>query len=213
MIKKLLLTLLLTASFSQAAVLITLSTNPTTGIAFTSTAGVLPDGSLVRIGTFTTTPAAGATFESLASSFREFGTTTSGHSNASGANKGMIGRTNIAGASGGPDDASFIGAEVYIWAYASPTADPNAPQGIYRAYDAAAVPAVAKFADQTAALSISTTKLLDAYGTFAPNGTAAAVNRSGNVITGATLGVPIPEPSTITGGVALALLGLVRRRR
>jgi PEP-CTERM motif len=205
-------TLVATAALTQAAVTITLSGNPTTGPQFTVSSGFVPDGSLVRIGTFATAPSANALFSTLESSFREFGRTTMGHTTSSApVNQGRINRSNIAGIDGGtsPDgDSSFIGAAVYIWVYNSATANAAVQQGIFST-------AQNTFLDQSTSVALSVNQFRTAIGKVNESDIPAGVtiNSANNLVTSFSLSVPVPEPTTSLTLMVFALAGAARRRR
>jgi hypothetical protein len=86
------------ASTSSAAITVSLSGSPTSGpVFFTGANGntTVPAGSLLRIGTFDTPPAADLTFAEYALSFKEFARTTMG--NTAGTDNGRVNRPNIGG--------------------------------------------------------------------------------------------------------------------
>lgn len=189
---------------SEAALTINVSTNPSTGPYFVLSNGSTrnSDGNLVRIGSFAAAPAAGSTFEALNAAFTEFATTTTGHSAASGANKGMINRSGIVDAPGGAAETSFQAKQVYIWVYNAPTAAAATEMGVFSS-------AAWLFPDNPDAVpnSLSTTVITQAFGVGA---TAAAVNvGSPNTFQLASV---VPEPSAALLGGFSALL-LLRRRR
>ena len=198
---------------SQAAVTINLSGNPTTGPQFSvapPVSALIPDGSTVRLGTFTATPAANATFADLAASFQEFGKIAagSGTDNVTGANTGRIQRSNIAGgndvASPQPD-SFFADKAVYIWVY-SGAASPTAPQGVFGS--------ATTFKDQATAVSVSMGSFANAFGTFeVGNANATASYTGGATATAYKLAaVQVPEPTAAFLAVG-SLLGLMARRR
>ena len=206
-----------TATSSMAAVTLTLSGNPNNGPQFVVGSGTTTpvlDGSLVRIGTFDTVPDANGTFESFASSFREFGRTTIGHTTAAApVNLGRMNRANIPGIEGGtsPDgDGSFVDKTIYIWVYNSATADPSVAQGIFST-------SFNTFKDQATALSIGVNTFITPFGQHSPlrpqeNATSVDKNAN-NQATFFHLSSPVPEPtSTVIFGL-LAGLGIMRRRR
>ena len=188
---------------SNAALAINVSTNPTSGAYFVLANGTtrLPDGNLVRIGTFDAVPAADATQAALASAFKEYGTTTSGHSAAAGANKGMINRSAIA-AGAGVSEAAFTGKNVYLWVYNAPTAAAATQWGVYT--NTTDWKFAASVDDPP--VSLSTSALNGAYGKNV--GQAGIVAGTPNVYKLAG----IPETSTFSL-TALAALGLMRRKR
>lgn len=201
---------LLSATHSMGAVTISLTGNPTSGPAFFLSSGaVVPDGSLIRIGTFDTAPSAGGTFLEFAASFHEFARTTMG--NATNTNTGHPVRNNIAGGTGpeSPDaDTFFIGKNVYIWVYGDADGDTtgNEGQGLYST--------TLTFADQPTALSTSTTGYINAFGkNVIPGGTNANVVVSNGLVTRFNLAGVIPEPSSVVTLGLLSMLGLARRRR
>lgn len=202
---------IIAAASTNAAVLVTLTENLNSGPQFrTSTLSPVLDGKLVRIGTFAVAPTAAQTFSQLSALFLEFGTTTIGNVTATLAddNLGRISRSSIAGTSG--NDASFVGAKIYIWVYNAATADTVADQGIYSSSDTV-TPVV--FGPGPASTSVSMLKMDQAFGKFIP-GTAATTtvvlgSSSGGFL---TLGAAVPEPSAIMLS-SLAALTLLRRRR
>jgi uncharacterized protein (TIGR03382 family) len=217
--KHLLVTLLglaVFASKSAAVIAISLSGNPSTGPQFVvgpgTTTPVL-DGRLIRIGTFETAPAAGATFDDFASSFQEFGRTTIGHTTA--AAPVDQGRVNRSGVTGNTDpvqspqpDTYFLGRTVYIWVYDSATESSSVAQGLFSTTQAT-------FADALGATSTSVNQYYTAYGRFeGGTATSTTINTTTDPdqVTFFHLAVPIPEPATASLGL-LALAGLMRRRR
>ena len=190
---------------SNAALAINVSTNPTSGAYFVLSDGKtrLPDGNLVRLGTFDAAPAADASAATLAAAFKEYGTTTSGHTAAAGANKGMINRSGVA-AGAGVSEAAFTGKSVYLWVYNAPTAAAATQWGVYT--NSADWKFAASVDDPP--VSLSTSALTNAYGKN--GGSAAIVAGTPNVYKLA--GAVIPETSTFSL-TALAALGLMRRKR
>lgn len=205
------------ASTSMGAVTINLSGNPNSGPQFFTGPGVVvPDGSLIRLGTFATAPAANVGFAAAEAAFSEFARTTMGRDNITTPTLGHPVRNNIAGS---PDavtspqpDSFFIGKNVYVWVYGGTAQDPTANQGIYST--------ALVYADQPTALSTSTTSYLNAFGSFAPLGQAGQQNATVAINTALTpneatsflLASLVPEPSSLTLGL-FAALGLLRRRR
>lgn len=195
---------------AQAAVTINLSGNPTTGPVWTiSGGGLVPDGSLVKVGTLTGAAPANATFEQLAAIFEEFGRTTVGTDNAIGANTGHIQRSNISGIAGGTSpqpDSFFATKAVYIWVYGDATGTSASPQGLFGS--------ATTFQDQATAVSVSMGSFANAYGQF-PGGTAASFTPGATAGTASAyrLAAAIPETSSsLLGMLALGLL-TVRRKR
>lgn len=160
---KLILASLVLCSSAKAAVTINLSGNPTTGPVWNvPETGLVKDGSLIRVGTFATAPAANATFADLEAAFSEFGRSTVGTDNVNGANTGHIQRSNIAGIEGGTStqpDSFFATKQVYIWVYSTTASDATSPQGVFGSGTV--------FADQATAVSVSMSSFLNAYGTLA----------------------------------------------
>jgi len=202
----------------MGAVTISLTGNPTTGPAFFlgPGLGVVPDGALIRIGTFEAPPNPNGTFLEFASAFHEFARTTMG--NATNTNTGHPVRNNIAGSADpvqSPDaDSYFIGKNVYIWVYADADGDTTGTenQGIFAT--------TLTYADQATALSTSTTGYINDFGVLvAPVGTptspaTAHLNAATPPqVTRFDLAAVIPEPSSIATLGLLGLLGLARRRR
>jgi hypothetical protein len=218
MINKLALTVVASALFAvnaSAAVIISLSGNPTNGPQFVVGSGnssFVLDGSLVRIGTFESAPAANSTFAALESAFREFGRTTIGHTTAAApTNVGRMNRSNLVGVDGGtsPDaDGFFVGKSVYIWVYNSASADSGAAQGIFST-------AQNTFQDQSTALSLSINQFRTAIGTHNPaeNPTTTDINQTNNTVTFFHLSNPVPEPSSALIISLVAALGFTRRQR
>jgi len=214
--KHLILTLLGLAALatkSSAVIAISLSGNPTSGPQFVvgpgSSSPVL-DGRLIRIGTFETAPAAGATFEQFASSFQEFGRTTVGHTTAAApVNQGRVNRSGVTGNNDSVQspqpDTFFLGKTVYIWVYDSTTEDPTVAQGVFSTTQAT-------FADALGATSTSVNQYRTAFGQFIPGSSTTVDVDAGNLVTFFHLAVPIPEPGTASLAL-LALAGLIRRRR
>ena len=182
---------------SQAAVTINLSGNPTTGAQFTVGGSVIPDGSTVRLGTFATEPAAGATFAELALSFMEFGQIAagSGTNNAAGANTGRIQRSNIAG---GNDEASpqpdsfFAGKPVYLWVYRG-AASESVPQGVFGS--------ATIFKDQATAVSVSMGSFASAFGSWGTGAGAASVTPGATAGTASGYQLAGPGPGDTTPSV------------
>ena len=198
-----LLSLAAAVANSNAALAINVSTNPTSGAYFVLSNGTrLPDGNLVRIGTFDAVPAVDASQAALASAFKEYGTTTSGHSAAAGANKGMINRSAIA-AGAGVAEAAFTGKNVYLWVYNAPTAAAATQWGVYT--NTADWKFAASVDDPP--VSLSTSALNGAYGrALTPAGIIAGTPNAYR------LANAVPETSTFSL-TALAALGLMRRKR
>jgi hypothetical protein len=219
-----LVSLALLASGVNAAITgVSLSGSPTAGSVFVTnatTTSILPDGSLVRIGTFESAPAANSTFAALSSAFREFSRTTLGITrnpqvaDPAQDGRGRMNRPNLTGIEGGtsPDaDSFFSGKAVYIWVYNSTAEDPLAAQGIFMSNQAAPNFPAESLPTATA---FSINQFRTAIGTHDPAANPAFVDLSGtNTVTFFHLSAPIPEPSsTITLGI-VAALGLMRRRR
>jgi hypothetical protein len=209
------LSFLAVAPNADAVIAITLSGNPTTGPQFVVGAGTsnpVPDGSLIRIGTFEAAPNVNGTFAEYAAAFQEFGRTTVGHTTASApVNQGRVNRANISGnndpVQSPQPDTYFLGRTVYIWVYNSATEDPLAPQGIFSTSQAV-------FTDALSSTSTSVNQYLTPAGRFpAPLGTQTSVDTSGNLVTVFHLAVVIPEPASTAMFGLLAALGLMRRRR
>jgi hypothetical protein len=200
-----LLSLVCAVANSNAALALNVATNPNTGAYFVLSDGTtrLPDGNLVRIGTFATAPAADASAATLAAAFTEYGTTTSGHSAAAGANKGMINRSGVA-AGAGVNETNFTGKNVYLWVYNAPTAAAATQWGVYGSTDASW-----KFAASVddPPVSASTSLITNAYGKALTQ--AAVTTGTPNVY---KLANAVPETSTFSL-TALAALGLMRRKR
>lgn len=197
------------AATSNAAVIVSLTGNPVSGPAFFVTAGsstVVPDGSLVRLGTFDAAPEANADFATFASSFREFARTTMG--NASNVNTGHIVRNNLTGGTGpeSPDgDASFIGKTIYIWVYNSATDSASVEQGVFATTLA--------YADQATALATSLTTYVNAFGRSSAGAASVEKNAAQTAVTRFNLAPVVPEPSVTLSLGLLGALGLMRRRR
>jgi len=204
---------LVLAANSFAAVSINLSGNPNSGPQFFTGAGsstVIPDGSLIRIGTFDAAPSAGAAFASYAGSFREFGRTTIGNATNVNPGTGRVNRLAILGgaAPDSPDeDASFVGKTIYIWVYnsASASSDPSVAQGVFATS--------LTFADQATALSTSITGYINAFGTAGDGGPAASVEKNANNLATRFNLAAVPEPTVTMSLGLLGALGLMRRRR
>jgi hypothetical protein len=200
----------------MGAVIISLSGNPSTGPQFvigTGTSSFVLDGSLIRVGTFTSPPTATGSFESFASTFHEFGRTTMGHTTASApVNQGRLNRTQANSINGSdtadsPDpDSFFVDKTVYIWVYGTATADASAPQGIFSTTQST-------FKDQAAALTLSVNQFITGYGQL-PGGNPTSVDTANNLATFFHLSAPaIPEPTSVATFGLLGFLGLMRRRR
>ena len=201
-----LFSLVTAATNGIAALAINIASNPTTGAYFVLSDGAtrIPDGSLVRLGSFAAAPATDSTLAQLELAFTEYAATTSGHTAASGANKGLINRANIADAPGGATEVSFTGKNLYIWVYNTPTAAAATQFGVYTSTDASW-----KFAPSIddPAVSASTALINTAIGRgLTP---ASLTTGTPNVYRLANL---VPETSTFSL-VALAALGLMRRKR
>jgi hypothetical protein len=202
------------ASISNGAVSINLSGSPSTGPQFvvgTANNDFVLDGSLVRLGTFDTVPAAGATFAELGSTFHEFARTTIGHTNASApVNEGRINRSGIvsdpASATSPQPDSFFVGKTIYIWVYDAASESLGVAQGIFST-------AQNTYQDQAAALSISTNSFLAAFGNGGAGWTQTSTQLNGAVASFYHLSAPIPEPASVTVFGLLGALGLMRRRR
>lgn len=212
--KKYLLSLAAFCLFSKAAgaaVLISVTSGTSSPTFRTTTSTLIADGSYVRIGTFESEPAADSTFAQLAGLFQEFGTTTSGHTAGAGANKGLLSKTDIAGAAGGQPDSYFVGKSVYIWVYSEAgldaTTSATAQQGVFKSTTGVFVDDPLGFAT-----SVSTSSFRTAYGQV--DGVAATTTaNAGNTATASfTLAGAIPEPSSSVLFLLVGVLGLVRRR-
>lgn len=199
--------ILLSAS-AQAAVTINLSGNPTTGPVWTVPAGgLVKDGGVVLLGTFSAEPAKNSSFAELAASFVEFGRSTVGTDNVNGANTGHIQRSNIAGIDGGTSpqaDSFFATKEVYIWVYDAAAVNDTAAQGIFKT--------ATTFQDQATAVSVSMSSFVNAYGML-EGGTPATATLApgGATATGYVLSAAVPEPSV--GLLSVLGLGLLIKRR
>ena len=216
-IKAILGLILILTSASQAAVVITLTENPSTGPVFkTSALSPVADGRLVRLGTFDVQPPANSTFAQLAATFHEFSTTQIGHSGAP--NTGRMNKLNIAGTIGttGPGgvddpDSFFVGKKIYIWVYDSNSLNTAVGQGVF-----GSATSTDTFKDQGTTFSMSITRFTLAFGTFAdgvPANTASstagapAANGPSLILAG-----PVPEPGTSVF-LLLGVLGMAFRRR
>ena len=189
----------------DAALAITISTNPVSGAYFVVADGTtrIPDGSLVRLGTFDAPPVANADGAALNLSFKEYATTTVGHSAETVANKGMINRTNIP-AGTGVAETDFIGRQLYIWVYNAPTAVSATQWGVFTS-DRTDIPSPWKFPVDDLPLAAGTLNINRAFGS---PGIPAEVS-PGTLIYRLS---GIPETSTLSL-VVLAGLGFTRRRR
>jgi hypothetical protein len=215
--------IMLVSSSSAAITGVNLSGSPTTGSVFVTdatTTSILADGSLVRIGTFESAPAANSTFESLASAFREFSRTTLGITrnpqvpDPAQDGRGRMNRPGLVGIDGGtsPDaDSFFSGKTVYIWVYNSANADPLAAQGIFMSNQAASAFPAESLPTST---SFSINQFRTAIGTHNPAANPASVDlNANNTVTFFHLSAPIPEPSSVLTLSFVTVLGLLRRRR
>lgn len=204
------------ASSSMAVVSINFSGSPASGPQFfisSNSSTVVPDGSLMRFGTFNTPPPANGNFVEFATSptnpFHEFGRTTMGRDNLAAGNGRPV-RNGITGGDvpNSPDpDSFFVGKTIYVWVYDATTADPLANQGIFATTLA--------FVDDAAPLSTSTTGYVNAFGVHAAplTGDQASVVLANGLVTRFNLAQPIPEPATILSLAFAVVFGLVRRRR
>ncbi len=189
-------------------------TSSTTGAQFFLSGGgtLVPDGSLVVIGTFASAPAANASFETLKLAFTEYGRTTFTHAGAP--NSGRFTRTGLAESNADPtiDDTDFTGKDLYMWVYSTPTESATAQQGIFTSV-ANANWNFAASVDPPANTTTAGIATIDtAIGAFI-GGTQAGLVRNGATLTGLTLAAPVPEPST----ALMMLMGLsafsYRRRK
>lgn len=199
---------------SMGAVTISLTGSPISGPSFfegsTGTMFV-PDGALIRIGTFANPPDPDTTFVDLLGSFHEFSRTTMGNTNPAAANTGHVVRNNIAGGNGpdSPDpDSYFIGKNVYIWVHGDVDGDSTGLeyQGVFST--------ALQYADQPTALSTSTIGYINAFGRNTASGARASVvlNAAHTLATRFNL-VEVPEPSSAATLGLLTALGLACRRR
>lgn len=207
------LALCATTASLKAAVTVSISTAPT-GAQFFLSGGttVLADGTHIRVGTFASAPAAGATFTQLAAAFDEFTFTTSGSSSAP--NTGRTNKTNLTGAITGSPDSAFVGTKIYLWVYSAASSGSGiAPTGetLQQGVFSTSV-ATATFKDQATAVALSTANLDQAFGSYEGGTPAQTLGAAGSVTKLTLASAPIPEPS----GSILALLGLgllSRRKR
>lgn len=193
---------------SQAAVIISVTSGTSSPVFRTSTGTLVPDGSFVRIGTFAVEPSASSTFADLNASFQDFGFTTTGHTAAAGANKGLINRTGITGDSGGQPDSFFVSKPVYLWVFNDTVANSTADQGVYKA-------TTGVFVDDPlgSATSVSVSSFRSAYGAFNPGTAASVTANAGNTATASfALAGAVPEPSVTALFGLLGLVGLRRKR-
>lgn len=202
------------ASSSMGAVTITLSGNPNNGAQLFTAAGaagsIVADGNLIRIGTFTSQPAADSTFATLASSFHEFARTTTGRDSGA-ANIGRPNRANIAGsadAGTSPDpDSFFVGKSIYIWVYNAAASSDSVAQGIFLSTSGLV------FEDAASATSVSGTTFTVGIGTGGQGWTPTTTELAAGAATRLNLSAPVPEPSASLLAGLLVSLGLIRRRR
>lgn len=208
------------SSVANAAVTISVTSNPTSGAQVFLSGGstVIPDGSHVRIGTFVDAgnaflePSTTATFAQLEASFREFGTISSGHTAATGLNEGRINTTNIAGAATGEPDSFFVNKRIFLWIYNEPSPGAGVAPSSATVQQGVFATSSAVFLDQAVAVGVSLNNLTRAYGQYT-GGTAATTNSAvDNGVTALTLGAPVPEPSSIALLGLIGLAGLRRKR-
>jgi hypothetical protein len=182
---------------------ITLANSPVGPQVVTFSRVLIGNGNLVRIGTLTV--------PGLASSFVEFGTSTTlsvgpGTSRVSGT---------AVNTGGEADDAQFNAKDVYLWIYSTPTASATADQGLFRA--TAGTPAWV-FPTDGGALDTVTLGVANINSALdIPGFTGAAVQAAGaegNTLTNTALRlgtVAVPEPSASL--LALVALGFITRRK
>lgn len=199
------------AVLSHAVITISFAQNPTTGpliITSLATGGVpVPDGSLVRIGTFAAPPNALGNLDTDYGSFQEFATTTIGRDGTPNSN-GVLLRGGAAGI-GGPD--SFAGQSIYIWVYNAPTAGAATDEGIYRSMGAAG-PSVFPAPNQPTSTSFSVTTFTAAFGTLLTPATSSPDPDAAGPLRQTLQLAGVPEPSTSLV-MLFAGAGLLLRRR
>lgn len=165
----------------------------------------VPDGSLVRIGTFETAPNPLAAFWQLDLAFQEFGTTQMGHPSVPGT--GRISKVGILGAPDGQPDSYFVGKKIYLWVYGSSPQAGGVYQGIYGS-------SINSFVFGTGAYTASIANLDLAIGNAIGNGGAFWQTSIGTGASGPVLRlVAFPEPSATWLALTGTLICVGKRRK
>lgn len=195
-------------SFTKAST-VTLSSAATGPSVFASNAlNLVPNGSLIRVGTFL-----GGV--ETAANWRDFGPSTVKTAGIGGGARASKVTGAVTNTGGEADDAQFNGLAVYIWIYNSVAVSLTADQAIFKS-NAFVFPnndlASAGDAVTPTAVSFTQSIALEGFtpGLFLPN----ADNGTGNLTGGKfVLGAAIPEISTSMMLISLLGLVVVRRRR
>ena len=202
------------ALFSIAPVIVTASTvtlsSTSTGPSvFASNAvNLVPNGSLIRVGTFL------GGIETLAN-WRDFGVSTVKSAGIGASAKPSKVTGTVTNTGGDVDDAQFNGLAVYVWIYNSTTINPLAEQGIFKSTFLFPVNDFSSTADSVTPTATSFTTAIGLEGLFtAGQYIANADNGTGNLTGGKfVLGAPIPETSTSMFLASVLGLMTLRRRR
>jgi hypothetical protein len=176
--------------------------------------GLVPNGSVIRVGTLTN--------PNDFSTFIEFGTSTVKNAGiGASAQPGKV-TGSVTNANGETDDNQFNNLPVYVWVYNAATLPPDSAsreliaQGLFRSSDTnfpANDPAGVGDAATATAVSFTATVNLPFLAS------QASVNMTGDNGTGNptggrfVLGAPVPEPSVSLLGLGAAMLVGLRRRR
>lgn len=169
-------------------------------------AGLVPNGSLIRVGTLV----GGAT----AAFFVEFGTSTVKSVGIGASAKPSKVSGSVANTGGEADDSVFNGLPVYIWIYNSATISATADQAIFKSTFVFPVNDTGGVGDAVTPTAVSFTEVLAIEGFTTGAFNATGDNATGNATGGQfVLGSVIPEVSTSV--LLISCLGLVgfRRRR
>ena len=180
------------------------STGPS--VVTTSAINLVPNGSLIRVGTFI------GGFAAI--NWVDFGVSTVKTAGVLAAARASKVTGSVTNTNGEADDTAFNGLPVYIWIYNSPTISATADQGIFRSSFNFPTNDLAGTGDAVTPTAVSFVGgiALEGFGTSEYRATAD--NLTGNATGGLfVLGAAVPEPSISLMLVSLLGLIAIRRRR
>ncbi len=206
--KALSIALLMASVLSAEATSVSLSSLGNTGPAAYLNDGVtlVPNGSLVRIGTFST--------PGDLSTFVQFGTSTVKTYPSLGGNPGKVVGSVASGTE--EDDTQFNGKDIYIWIYNAATEAAATQSGIFRATVNGTGDGWVFKDNNTGSLDADSSALDVAAINVAispPGLNGASVGTGVNTATSRLILAAVPEPTTATFAGLVGLLALSRRRR